>query len=255
MAASRVIGKGGFGTITLIDEHTVLKRIPIKSEKIRDVVILGINTIRTIEHKNILNVRDARNIVDSSGYLVYIDVYMEYVNGVTLNKYKPQGKNRMLKIFNVFYQIADALEFLHSNGIVHRDIKMANILVKNDIPFLIDYDFVCQPLKNCSGLSGTKTNLDPLLLINEITPESYFLGDVYSFIVVMYRVLNIIPPWDRKMGDELMEDKKKGIFEPISTDYDELDNMINRGLSINPEDRYSITQIKEKLSMLIKDII
>lgn len=105
-------------------------------------------------------------------------------------------------IATIFRQIAEGVKFLHSRGIVHRDIKPANILVKWDIPMIIDFGLAMTSKDKISALSGSpsfvpeeiwKMKLTRDLLKTKLTAEevysAYFGADIYAIGVSLFQII------------------------------------------------------------------
>ena len=106
----------------------------------------------------------------------------EYVDGVTLEQKITENSLNEKQRKKIFKQLLSALDILHKNGIVHRDVKLSNIIIKNDgTPVLVDFGI--------SKLYNEKSDKDTSLLgtVGYAPPEQFgfastdFRSDVYSF--------------------------------------------------------------------------
>ena len=141
----RKIGQGGIGVVYLAESRVeparlvALKlldpRIDIRENDVRRL-IREARVGRSLHHENILPVlalepwRASRVIV------------MEYVDGGPLAPWRANedSPSKLGERLLVLASIADALHYAHSRGVVHRDVKPGNILVRRDgHPFLIDF--------------------------------------------------------------------------------------------------------------------
>mmetsp|Transcript_7962 Transcript_7962/g.7456 ORF Transcript_7962/g.7456 Transcript_7962/m.7456 type:complete len:115 (-) Transcript_7962:387-731(-) len=110
-----------------------------------------------------------RLLLDSSSHTAFFTV-LEYAPNGDLFDFVRLGNLTQNDSMKIFEQILDGLEYLHSRGIAHRDIKLENILVDKDNNAKIsDFGFACQPRENCTGMVsgrfGTFTYLAPELLL------------------------------------------------------------------------------------------
>ena len=97
----------------------------MKFSEIRNA-IREVQTLKKISHENLLKIVAAEQLVQAQN--IYVLSLTEYCNGGNLNKrlFRPNvyWKNRKW-----IRETADALAFLHSSGIVHRDLKSDNVLL------------------------------------------------------------------------------------------------------------------------------
>lgn len=107
-----------------LDLHVALKLVPLGAsdrhgERVRREVRLG----RTLEHPNLIRIFD---LLDLPGQVV---VVMEWAPGGTLADRLKNGPLPVDEVSRVAEQVLDALEALHRQGIVHRDVKPSNLLI------------------------------------------------------------------------------------------------------------------------------
>ena len=126
-------------------------------------------------------------------------IVMELVDGITLRQYLDQeGPLRPRDAVDVVAGVADALQTAHEAGIVHRDVKPANILLCDDRRVMVT-DFgiakvaVDQDLTQAGTMIGTAKYLAPEQVRGErVDPRT----DVYSLGVVLYECLCGRPPFE-----------------------------------------------------------
>src|SRR5450755_2700364 len=102
-------------------------RKPEEQERLRERLFREARSAGMLSHPGIVTIYD----VEQQGDLAYIA--MEYVDGPTLDQLlsepEPVTRERM---FSVLGQTAVALDYAHTKGIVHRDVKPANIMLSED---------------------------------------------------------------------------------------------------------------------------
>lgn len=126
---------------------------------------------------------------------------MEYVNGVSLHTYsKNSNSHRRInetQCRKLFKQIAEGIEYLHSQNIAHRDIKLDNILIeeKTNMVKIIDFGFSCM----CSSIQKLKIFCGtPSYMAPEITMKKEYDGktvDMWALGVLLYVMLTGVFPF------------------------------------------------------------
>lgn len=138
---------------------------------------------RKMEHKNIVRVLDADLTEKSGAYLV-----MEYVNGVPLDHHDhPDTLLRLEQVLSVIAQVAGALRYASSLGVVHRDVKPGNIILKpNGIAKLADFGCAIPVSQMGAVVAGSLAYMAPEQLEGEALDQR---ADIYALGAVMYRLL------------------------------------------------------------------
>lgn len=148
-----------------------------------------------MDHPNIVNMYGANMDADSP-YLV-----MEYVDGSSLDKFDtPDTLLPIETVIDVMRQSAQALGYASRLGIVHRDVKPGNIIIRKDGRVKIA-DFGCaitsEPDRQVVAIAGSLPYMSPEQLEGQpLGPQS----DIYSLGVVFYRLLTGHYPFE--MGDD-----------------------------------------------------
>lgn len=140
--------------------------------------------ISKIEHPNLNSVVDFGNVGD------HIYFISEYFDGSTLNNFR-FNKARINDLYDIIVQICYALNALHTQNMMHRDLKLENILYKkthNKIEVkLIDYGFSHLGLeKDNQYVSGTLPYIAPEVYLGK-APS--YASDFYSLGVIIYRLI------------------------------------------------------------------
>ena len=134
-----LLGKGAFGEVYLsqkLDSNKLFATKKVNKEiadtKMRRYFQYEINILRTLNHPNIVKLEE----IKASPHNYYI--VMEYVNGGVLSDYLKQYKLRYQRAFpeeivqHLMRQIVNALIYIHDKNIIHRDLKLENIMVSFD---------------------------------------------------------------------------------------------------------------------------
>lgn len=192
------IGGGNFSEVFLAKNKTTNKNVVIK--KINRVKHLKNNRIRReieipklIRHKNVI--RPIEDIITNTDVYIIYD-YLD--NSFPLSEIDDEKlilntKDKLIYIIKILYQITDAVEFMHSVNVVHRDIKPKNVVISNDTPVIIDFDLSAVIENNdfpvTNGKIGTPNYLAPELW-SHTEPFDPKLADIYSLGVLFFFCLN-----------------------------------------------------------------
>ncbi len=199
--------------------------------------------VAKLRHPNIVQVQD----FCAEGGLYYM--VMEYVEGKNLKQcVLKDGPIRPIeRAANLIGQLASALHYAHSQGIVHRDIKPQNIILNaNGDPVLTDFGIAKLTGSNAqltqTGMSiGTPAYMAPEQAIGDrnVGPAA----DIYSLTVVLYEALTGKVPFD---ADTPLATMLKVMNDPLPLPREvcgeiseSLQRVILKGMARKPEDRYA----------------
>ncbi len=198
-----------------------------------------------LNHPAIVAVYDTGEADTGSGPLPYI--VMEYVDGDTLRDIvRTKGPMAPRKAMEVVADVCAALDFSHRNGIVHRDMKPANIMINRaGAVKVMDFGIAraiadsSSPMTQTAAVIGTAQYLSPEQARGEQVDAR---SDVYSVGCVLYEILTGEPPFK---GDSPVAVAYQHVREdpPLpSRVYKgvprELDSVILKAMSKNPANRY-----------------
>lgn len=207
------------------------------------------------EHKNIICVIKR---LSTAKYIWIISQYVQ--NAISLERFQlPDSINDTL--LDIMWQLADGLSFMHSKGIMHGDIKPANIVMKGNIPMYIDFDLSCTfetDLQISFPCPDTRFG-SPLFSAPELFKKGlnrdfpkidvYALGIVYFWLVnnkeFPYNYKNM--EYDDYVLEVLTNDPEKS-----SSGMEVLDKLIDQMLTRDWNNRPNTETIKTILSKIIK---
>jgi eukaryotic-like serine/threonine-protein kinase len=198
-----------------------------------------------LNHPAIVAVYDTGEAETATGPLPYI--VMEYVDGVTLRDIvHTDGPMEPKRAIEIIADACQALNFSHQHGIIHRDVKPANIMIsKAGAVKVMDFGIAraladsANPMTQTSAVIGTAQYLSPEQARGETVDAR---SDVYSLGCVLYEILTGQPPF---VGDSPVAVAYQHVREdptPPSERYQgispELDAVVLKALAKNPENRY-----------------
>ncbi len=133
----------------------------------------------------------------------------KWLDGPTLENVIEQGALPIPRAIAISLQILDALDYCHQNGVLHRDVKPANIMMELDRAFLIDFGVACYLASPQArmDLSGTAAYMSPEQIQAPATADQR--SDVYGFGCVLYEMLTGRPPFPLDSHDSVSDDQIK----------------------------------------------
>jgi tRNA A-37 threonylcarbamoyl transferase component Bud32/CheY-like chemotaxis protein len=198
-----LIGRGGMGLVYRAEHLNLRRRAAIKiiapelaeASGFRERFNREARIAAALQHPNIVTVYDAG---EADG-LLYIA--MQYIEGSDLSTVlRNQGRLRPYRALDVCRQIGAALDAAHENGLIHRDVKPANVLIEGRTAFLTDFGLT-------KRIEGTQTQLtkagDVVGTIHYVAPEQIEGGrvdartDIYSLGCLVYHCLSGELPFAR----------------------------------------------------------
>lgn len=151
------------------------------------------------KHQSIAALLDAGTTEDGLPYFV-----MEYVEGEPLGSYCNHHSHTIRERVELFRKVCDAVHFAHQHMIIHRDLKMSNILVRtDDVPKLIDFGIAKLTVPELGDQTMVPTLVGQrLMTLKYASPEQVrgdpltTASDVYSLGVILYELLTGRSPYN-----------------------------------------------------------
>ncbi|HEY0873340.1 MAG TPA: serine/threonine-protein kinase [Vicinamibacterales bacterium] len=188
------LGSGGFGTVYLAQDTWIDKRVAIKvphrqnldfGELLREPRLLA-----SVSHPNIVSIITAEK-EDNVFFIV-----MEYVPGETLeNIIAAHGALELNRALDFTCQICNAVDHAHRQGVIHRDLRPANVLV-TDNDMLKVADFGTSRFLEIAAHGTTVIGSPPYMAPEQFHGKAVFASDIYSLGVTMYQMLTGMLPYD-----------------------------------------------------------
>jgi serine/threonine protein kinase len=241
-----VVGRGGMGIVykaedTQLKRRVALKFLPpelIQDEEAKERFILEAQTAAALAHPNICTIHEI-NEQDGESF-----ISMEYVEGQNL---KAKIDTRLLateEILDIAIQVAQGLDEAHKKGIIHRDIKSANIMITEKGQAKI-MDFGLAKIKGTTLLTREGTTLGTVAYMSPEQARGEQVDhrtDIWSLGVVLYEMLSGELPFkgdrDASILYSVVHEEPKPLKEIKSDLPLELQQIINRALKKKPESRY-----------------
>ncbi len=255
----RVVGRGGMGAVFMAQQARPVRTVAVKvlippvgyqeaQEEISQARFRReADTVARLEHKNILPIYEYDEAMVDQEHLAYL--VMPFIRGGTLreriDEMKRSGSYFDLNLVASYIsQIADALSYAHSLGVVHRDVKPGNLLFHQDGRLLLsDFGIVrlkAQPsLTSVGSFLGTAEYASPEQIS---TSEVDFRSDIYSLGIILYELLTNTVPYNAPSPFVIMSDKLSKPVPSVRNIRPELsegiDEIVMKALARNPADRY-----------------
>jgi serine/threonine protein kinase len=278
------VGKGSFGEVFLTskkgtDQMFAVKKVSkslVLQDKVKKYFNNEIYILKQVNHPNIIKLYEIKQTLNNF-YLVF-----DLCNGGGLSncleKYMKQNKRPFTQEIaqSIIRQLVSGLQYLHHNKILHRDLKLDNVLIhfnteedKNNFNLLkaqvkiIDFGFA-RYLENDSlaqSVLGSPINMDPQILakMRKIDNNQSFgydqKADIWSLGTICYEMLIGAPPFDATSYEELVSKIQKGDYKiPNNLKLSkEAISFINGMLQHNPQKRLNIDQLANH-NFLMKNV-
>jgi len=237
------IGRGGMGVVYRATELGLDRPVALKlvapelagDAAFRERFLRESRLAASIDHPGILPVYAAG---EDEGELY---LATRFVAGTDLRSLLEQeGPLEPDRALPLLEQVADALDAAHDRGLVHRDVKPANVLVDSG-----DHCYLCDfGLTKRLGEGGATTAIGRIAgTLDYLAPEQIRQGDVdaradqYALACVLYECLGGTPPFRRESEAQTLWGHMQEEPPPLAG-YPELDAALARGLAKEPDERY-----------------
>ncbi len=261
------LGDGGMGRVFLAEDVLLRRQVALKviSKSVREAHQSGhleqflreAQAVAALSHPHVARIYD---IVQQEGVVA---IATEYVSGGTFEDFIRHTKEPdILEVCRIVAETAAGLQCAHEHGMIHRDVKPANLMLTPKKKCKI-VDFGASRVKRKKELSildgkiiGTPYTISPEVIRgDEPRPES----DIYSLGIVLWWALTGHPPFYAKTKKQLyrkhLEDSAPDITTyrpdvPVS-----LAKIVHRCLKKDPRKRFSAcSEIVERLGGVMKDL-
>jgi serine/threonine protein kinase len=192
----RELGAGGMATVYLAYDLKHERRVALKVLKPELAAVIGaqrflgeIKTTANLQHAHILSLFDSGEV---EGTVFYV---MPFVDGESLrDRLERERQLPIADAVRLAREVADALSYAHSHGVIHRDIKPENILLQGGHALVADFGIALAASKTGgnrlteTGMSlGTPAYMSPEQAMGERTLDAR--TDIYALGCVLYEML------------------------------------------------------------------
>ncbi|MBC3888317.1 protein kinase [Acetobacterium paludosum] len=233
-----ILGSGGMGNVFYAKSNDALmKKYAIKVLD-KNIYRENINILTEAKVLKKLDHPCIPKVIELKENECYVYVVQEYIEGESLSNFiKRNGKIKEKTLMIWMNSIASTLNYLHGQGVIHRDIKPDNIMINKDSQMkIIDFGLarkICDIDKADERVIGTLSYTAPERFIKK---KATTQTDIYGFGTTMYFLATGMKPEDMKTeSKKSYEIMKKNLTEMTSP---WLAYMLIKSIAINPSQRY-----------------
>jgi len=244
----KLLGKGAFGKV-ILGVHALsgrkvaikyIEKAYMKEERRKRKVFQEILAMRTINHPNVVKLYE---VFESNSHLLMV---LEYARGGDLLHYvKDRGRLSEDEARGLFRQIVEAVRACHIRNIIHRDVKLDNVLLDKQCTRAILCDFgVCRSIKRGEMIRehcGTPAYLAPEIIAN-MDYDGYYV-DFWSLGVLLYAMVTGTLPFKAKTLPDLQKAILKGNYDLPEFLSDDVCDVIDGLLQLVPQKRLGFEEI------------
>jgi len=250
----RLLGHSGHSKVYLVqdtelDELCVVKQLEASfSGHDRDAAMREVALLNVLHHPSIVGYREA--FMTRVGNVCLI---MEYAEGGDLHQFLCEHRRDRegaalpeMLLLGWLAQLSDALRYLHSLNVLHRDVKPQNIVLRRDgMVQLADFG-ISAVLRSCERSANASMGTPCYASPERMRRRPYGTSaDIWSLGVVFYELCALRRPFDGSNLNEVSKAILEGYYEPLEEQCfsQELRDLVYEMLSPEPEDRPSAAEI------------
>ena len=244
------IGAGAMAVVVRATDMRHRRRVAIKVLRPELGSLMGpehflreIDIAAGLVHPHILPLHDSGEV---DGLLYYV---MPCIDGASLrDRLRDEGRLPIVDAVRITREIADALQYAHSRGLVHRDIKPENILLNQGHALLADFGIARaigaaggESLAVAQRATGTPAYMSPEQILGNAALDGR--TDIYALGCVLYEMLTGSTPFPGPSVDAAIAQRLEGPARPVTSQREEagalLDAAIDKALARDPDQRFA----------------
>ncbi|XP_028677264.1 serine/threonine-protein kinase PAK 6 [Erpetoichthys calabaricus] len=242
------IGEGSTGIVCIAQEvhsgrQVAVKMMHLQKQQRRELLFNEVVIMRDYHHKNVVEMYKS-HLVDEELWVV-----MEYLKGGALTNIVSETRLNEEQIATVCEAVLQSLSYLHSHGVIHRDIKSDSILLTPDGRIkLSDFGFcaqICKDVPKRTSLVGTPYWMAPEV----ITKAPYGTEvDIWSLGIMVVEMVDGEPPYFSETPVQAMKrlrDQPAPTVKNIQKLSPILKDFLDRMLTRDPLERATATELLE----------
>lgn len=245
----KTLGTGSTGKVKLAKNLLTGEIVAIKivrkdylenKQSLKKKMRREISVLKVLSHPNLMSLIDVFEIE------THLFLVMEFVDGLELFEYLVRrGALPIREALSFFQQIICGLEYCHKRLICHRDLKPENLLLDRQFNIKIA-DFGMTSLNPPGSLletsCGSPHYCDPMVVSGEMYDG--LKADIWSCGVILYAMVTGRLPFDDDNIQRLLQKVQIGQYHLPSDLPDDLRSLIKAILTVDPEKRITLEQIK-----------
>ncbi len=240
-----IIGKGGYSKVYKVTDSNgkifaakIVEKAKLTSED-KNCLSREISIHRKLKHKNIVE------FIDAFEDHIHVYIILEYCKNNSLIDIIKAKLTHTIDIPNIISQMVEGIDYIHKQGIIHRDLKCGNILLdgENNVK-ICDFGFAIHIRDNIKQIMlGTPNYISPEMLNVKICSEK---GDIWSLGIIIYTLFVGTPPFQHQ-SLKVIADRIRKLEYTKSNDRIPIlaQDLISNILQLNPGMRPTLNQISE----------
>ena len=256
----RHLGSGGMASVLLCEDERLGRQVAVKRLHADSPVDVEQRFTReaklgaSLNHPNLVSVFDTAT--DDEGVLIV----MEYVEGEPLSRMLRRGPLRPEEVTSMVRDLGDALDHAHSQGVVHRDVKPGNVLIREDgVTKLADLGIATASdgtkITRSGTVLGTAAYMAPEQLDGRGAGPP---ADVYALAAISFEALSGRRPREGgtplEIAHRVATEGPPDLLDAWATAPKEAARVLQRGMALEPEDRpKSAGEFARELTRALED--